>query len=133
MCDAIDIGNTQKTLKKRINGHFSNILRLLNNGHKSYSFADHFEQHFNTTTSRIDIRKYMTFKVLNQLNQIGTMKTFTEPNCNLCMEEPLTIPRTLRDKHVMVINKNSDIYGAYQHNTTFHKSFLSTDGPVFKG
>ena len=57
MCDAIYIGNTQQTFKKRMDGDFSNLLRLLKNGKKSDSFAAHFEQHFNTTTSRTDLRK----------------------------------------------------------------------------
>ena len=30
---------------------------------------------FTTTTSRADLRKYMTFKVVKQLNPIGEMKT----------------------------------------------------------
>ena len=34
MCDAIYIGKTQQTLKKRMDGHFSNLLRLLKNGQK---------------------------------------------------------------------------------------------------
>ena len=84
MCDAIYIGKTQQTFKKRMDGHFSDLLRLLKNGQKSDSFAAHFEQHFNTTTPRKYLRKYMTFKVVKQLNQIGAMKTFTKPNCNLC-------------------------------------------------
>ena len=47
MCDAIYIGNTQQTFKKRMDGHFSDLLCLLKNGQKSDSFAAHFEQHFN--------------------------------------------------------------------------------------
>ena len=34
MCEAIYIGNTQKTSKKIMDGHFSDILRLLKNGQK---------------------------------------------------------------------------------------------------
>ena len=34
MCDAIFIGNTQQTFKKRMDGHFSDLLRLLKNGQK---------------------------------------------------------------------------------------------------
>ena len=64
MCDAIYIGNTQQTFKKRIDGHFSDLLGLLKNGQKSDSFAAHFEHHFNTTTERTYLRKYMTFKVV---------------------------------------------------------------------
>ena len=47
MCDAIDIGTTQQTLKKKIDGHFYDLLCLLRDGQKSDSFADHFKQHFN--------------------------------------------------------------------------------------
>ena len=32
MCDDVYIGNTHQTLNKRMDGHFSNILRLLKNG-----------------------------------------------------------------------------------------------------
>ena len=70
---------------------FSYLLRLLKNGNKSDSFSIQFEQHFNTTKSHIDLRKYMMFIVVKVLNQIGAMKTVTKPNCNLCMEERLTI------------------------------------------
>ena len=130
-CDAIYIGNTQNTFKKRRDGHFSNLQRLLKNGRKSDSFAAHFVQHFNSTTSRIELRKYMTFKVLKQLNPIGAMKTFTKPNCNLCMQERLTILKMIRDKRVTVMNKNLEIYGACRHKTCFHRFFLITDYTVF--
>ena len=60
--------------------HLSDLLRLLKNGQKSDSFAAHFEQKFKTTTSRTDLRKYVTFKLVKQLNPIVAMKTFTKPN-----------------------------------------------------
>ena len=94
MCDAIYIGNTENTFKKRMDGHFSDLKRLLKNVQKPDSFAAHFVQHFNDTTSRTDLGKCMTFKVIKKLNPIGTMKTFTKPNCNLCMQERLTTSRT---------------------------------------
>ena len=119
MCDAIYIGNTQQTSKKRMDGHFSDLLRLLKNGQKSDSCAAHFEQHFNTTTSRTDLHKYMTFKLVKQINPIGAMKTFTKPNCNLCMEKHLTTLKNLREKRVTIMNKNSEIYGACRHKTFF--------------
>ena len=114
MCDDIYIVNTQQTFKKMY-GNFFNLLRLLKNGLKSDSFSAHSEQHFNTTTSHTDLRKYMTFKVVNQLNPIGAMKPFMKPNCNLRMEERLTILKNLREKRVIVMNKNSEIYGACRH------------------
>ena len=116
-----------------MDSHFSDILRILKNGQKSDSFSAHFERHFNTTTSRTDLRKYMTFKVVKQLNPIGAMKIFTKPNCNLCMRERVTILKNLCDKRVTVMNKNSEIYGAYRHKTTFHQFYLSTGDPVFNG
>ena len=131
--DAIYLGDTQQTFKKIMDGHFSNIKRLLKNKHKSDSFSAYFEHHFNTTTSRTDLRKYMTYKVLKQLNLIGAMKTFTKPICNLCMEEPLTILKKLGDKCIKVMIKNLEIYGACRHKTTFRRFFLSTDDTVFNG
>ena len=107
-------------LQKIIDVHFFNLLHLLKNGQKSDSFATHFEQHFKANTSCIDLCKYMTFKVVKQLKPIGSMKTFTKPNCNLCMEELLTILKKLHAKRVVVINKNSDIYGVCREKTTFH-------------
>ena len=133
MCDAINIGNTQHNFKKRIDGHFSDLQRILKNGQNSDSFAAQFVQHVNTTTSCTDLRKYMTFKVVKQLNPSGTMKTFTKPNCNPCMQECLTILKKLREKCVTVMNKNSEIYGACRHKTTFHQLCLSTDDPVLNG
>ena len=79
-----------------MDGHFSDILHLLKSKHKSDSFAAHSKQHFNATTSRTDLRKYMTFKVVKELNPIGTIEKFTKPNLNLCMEERLTILKNLR-------------------------------------
>ena len=133
MCDTIYIDNTQQTFKKRMGGHFSDIQRLLKNGQKSDSFDAHLVHHFNNTTSRTELRKFMTFKVIKQLNTIGAMKTFTKTNCNLCMQERLTILKMLRDKRVTVINKNLEIYGACRHKTCFRQFCISTDDPVFNG
>ena len=82
---------------------------------------------------RKDIRKYITFNVVNKINLIGTMNTFTKPNCNLFMEKCLTILKKLRDKRVTVMNNKSEIYGACRHKTIFHLFFLSTDDTVFNG
>ena len=130
---AIFIGNTQKTFKKMMDGHLSDLQRLLKNGQKSDSFSSHFAQHFNNTTLRTELCKCMTFKVINQLNPIGAMKKITKPNFNLCMQEHLTILKMLRDKRVTVMNKNLEIYGACRHKTCFHRFCLSTDDTVFNG
>ena len=133
MCDDMYIDNNQQTIKKRMDGNFSDLQRLLKNGQKPDSFAAHFVQHFNDTTSHTDLRKCMTFKVIKQINLIGAMKTFTKPNCNICIQERLTILKKLRDNPITVMNKNSEIYCAFRHKTTFHKFFLSTDGLVLNG
>ena len=133
MCDAIYIGKTHQTFKKRIDGHFYDLQRLFKKGQKPDSFAAHFVQHFINTTSHTDLRKCMIFKILKQLNPIGAMKIFTKPNCNLCMQERLTILKKICDKCVTVTNKNSEIYGAFRHKTTFHQFCLSTDDPIFNG
>ena len=86
---------------------------------------------FKSTTSRTDLRKCMTFEAVKQLNPIGAMKSLTKPNLNLCTEERLTILKKLRDKNVTLLNKNSAIYGACRHKTTFHRFCLSTDDPIF--
>ena len=114
-----------------MDGYFSNLQRLLKNGQKSDWFAAHFVQDFNNTTSRTDQRKCMMFKVIKQLNPIRAMKTFTKQNFNLCMRERLTILKKLCDKGVIVMNKNSEIYGVCWHKTTFRQFFLSTDDTVF--
>ena len=119
MCDAFYIGKTHQTFKKIWDSHFSDILRQIKNGQKYDSFAANFKQHINSTTLRTYIRKYMTVKVVNQLNPIGAMKTFMKPNCNLCIEECLTILKKLHDKRVTILNKNLEIYGACRHKTTF--------------
>ena len=60
MCEAIYIGNTQHTFTNIMDGHFSDLLRLIKNVQNSDSFADHFEKHFNATSSLTDLRKYIT-------------------------------------------------------------------------
>ena len=114
-------------------GYFSDLQHLLKNRKKSNSFDAHFEQHFNTTTSCTDLRKYMAFNVVKNIKPIGAMKKFTKPNCNLCMEERLMTLKNLRDKCVTVRNKNSEIYGAFRKKTTSHQFLLITDDPVYNG
>ena len=46
------------------------------------------------------------------------------------MEKCLKILKKLRDKRVIIMNKNSYIYGACRYKTTFRPFFLSTYDPV---
>ena len=117
---AIYICNTHQKSKKRMDGHFSDLLCLLKNGQIFDSFAYNFEQHFKYTTSHTDLHKCTASKVVNHINPIGATKKNTKNNCNLCIEERLTLLKQLHDKHVTLVNKNSEIYGACRHKTTFH-------------
>ena len=36
-----------------------------------------------------------------------------KPNLNICMGELLTILKNIRDRKVTIINKKSEVYGAY--------------------
>ena len=69
----------------------------------------HFKQYFNTTKVCTYIHKHMTIKVVKELNPIVAMKTFTKPNCNLCMEECLAFLKMVHDKRVTVMNKHLEI------------------------
>ena len=74
-----------------MDGCVSDILQPIKHGQKSDSFTAHFEQNFNATSSNTDLHKYMTLKVVNQINPIGAMDKFTKTNCKVCMEKRLTI------------------------------------------
>ena len=79
MCDAIYIGNTQQTLKNNRRSLLQS-LRSTQERAKTDLFAAHLGHHFNTSTPRTYLRKYMTFKVVKQLNPIGAMKNLMKPN-----------------------------------------------------
>ena len=74
----------------------------------------------------------MVFELVKEINLICAMKKITKSNCNLCMEESLTILKKLREKCVMFMNNNLDIYGALWHKKTSHQFFLSTDDPIWQ-
>ena len=128
--EVIYMRNTQKIFKKIMGDNLSDILRILKNGQKSDSFSTHFKHHFKSTTSRKNLRKYLTFKLVNQINMVSTMKTFTKPNCNLCLEERLIILKKMCEKRVTAMNNNLYMYGALWNKTTFHILFLSTGYPI---
>ena len=69
--------------------------------------------------------------LVNQHKPIGAMEIFLKPNFNLCMEERSTILKKIRDKHVIIMNNNLEIYGACRHKATFRRFCLSNDDPVF--
>ena len=60
-------------------------------------------------------------------------KIFTKNNCNLRMQERLTILKMLIDKRVIVMNKYLDIYWACRHKMTFYRYFVCTVDLVLTG
>ena len=86
ICEAIYIGKTQQKFNKIMGSHLSNVQCLLKKGIKLDSFADHYGQHFKSNMPCTNLHKRMSFKVVNHLNPIGSMKSFTKPNYNLCIE-----------------------------------------------
>ena len=75
------------------NVHFSYLIHLLENRQKYDSVATHIEQNFESTMSRTDL--------------------------HTCMDQFSTILKNLRNKHVMLMNKD------FRHKTNFHQIFLS--------
>ena len=104
-----------------MDGHLSNVQSLLKNEQKSDSFSAHCRQHSKSTTSRMYLRKCMAFKLLNHINMIRSMKSFTKPDYNIFMEKHIMILKTLRDKNVTLMNKHLDIYMSCQHKLTFRR------------
>ena len=116
-----------------MDGHLSDLQRLLKNEQKPDSFSAHFAQPLFINTSRTDLHRCMTFKVVKQLNPICAMKKFTKKNCNLFMRERLTIIKKLRDKHVMVMKNILESYWACRHKTIFHRFFKALMIPFLIG
>ena len=72
--NAIYIGRTQKTPKKRIEAHFSHVLSLVINGQKSDPFTDHYKKHFKYTIPIADPHMCMMFKIFNHIDTIRAIK-----------------------------------------------------------
>ena len=73
------VGNTQKTHRNIMNGYLYDLRHYLKNRQKSYSFAAHFEKHFNDSISCTDLRKHIKFRVVKHLNSIGAIKRLRNP------------------------------------------------------
>ena len=90
ICSMPYIGNTQQQLKARMDQHFGDVVKLVNKGDKSDSFASHFAKHFSddkkdVKVKRKDVRSMVKMDILWQGNPISCMKTFGQLNCRLCM------------------------------------------------
>ena len=96
-----------------MDGHFSDVQKLLKNRSKIYiRLWPTIKNLFKATTSQPDLRMHTTFKVVKQLNHIGSMKTFTEPSFNMRIEERLTILKNVCDECVTFMNKKQRYTGS---------------------
>ena len=75
----------------------------------------------------MNLRKCIMLKAVKNIKPIVDTKSFTKPNCNVCMEERLTILKNLRDKRVTFMNKKLKVYRDFRHYTIIHRFFLSID------
>jgi hypothetical protein len=120
------IGCTQQKVKKRFDGHFSEVCNYVNKGMLSDSFAKYFgsvlkDMEKEGRTTRKDIREIVRVEVLWKGNPISVMKTFGQVNCTLCMKERLAIVKAMRKEPHKLINSSTEIYGTCRHKTQFHR------------
>ena len=123
-CDKVYIGNTQQKVKKRLDQHFGDTVRLANCGEKSDSFASHFAEHFKQSDEdvrRKHVREMVKMEILWQGDAISCMKSFGQLNCHLCMRERIEILKWSKKNLEKLINSRSEIYGACRHKTRFHR------------
>ena len=135
------IGNTQQTLKARIDQHLDKTKRCVNKGLSFDSFSKHFSSHFLeeregigklSPTKKVtvgDIRALVRTEILWQGNPISCMKTFGTTSCCLCMKERILLYQAFKEnkelKKLEIINSASELYGACRHKTRFHRFNLS--------
>ena len=109
--ETVYIGNTEKTIKKILEDHFSIVQNIIRNGRKPDLLASHYGQRLKYTMSCTDICKCMKFKVVNQINPIVAIKSFMKPHWIIFMDEHLNILKKLRDKITHTWTKFRDIQG----------------------
>jgi len=132
-CKMCYLGNTQQKIKLRINQHLGEVCKLVNTGKTSDSFAKHFALHHKNRESKLTIgeaRKRVSVSILWQGNPISCNKSFGKLNCSLCMKERILILKYSRENPNLIINSNSEFYGACRHKPKFHRYAQTTPLPV---
>ena len=61
-----------------MDGNFFDVQRIIKNVKKSDSFTTHYKKHFKPTLYCTDLHKCVALKVINQINPIGSMESFTK-------------------------------------------------------
>ena len=120
------IGATQKTLKERMKGHYSDVRLWFRKGKHTDTFAKHFVRHFNSQPTAGQIREKCEFKIIRTINPFSFMRGIRTFECRLCMEEKIEIVEAKQNNPRNLMNDNSDIYGPCRHRTKFHR-FQRTD------
>ena len=90
----------------------------------SDSFAQHFTKYFkhNNKTKVADVRNLLEVKVIRKLKPVDIVKIFGSLECKLCIEERVEIVKVKMfycSSH-KYINRNIEIYRAYQHKVKFY-------------
>ena len=122
-CEKFCISSTQNFLKKRIQAHVYNAVKLASKGIHSDSFAKHFAFHFKSpaTISAKHIKPLPTVTTINKLDLILASRDFGTDKFQLCIEERIEIDSAwLKDSQKNLINKNTEICGACRHKAKLH-------------
>ena len=83
------MGNTQNTLKKRMEQHFQDVAQKVQHDKNPDTFAALFAQHYDQNPTPQQCREIMKFEILSKVNPIGSMKTWSKSSCKLRMKEIL--------------------------------------------
>jgi hypothetical protein len=126
------VGQTQRSLKDRMNEHCNDVKKGVEKGKDTDSFAAHFRMHLEEVVKvkAHQVRALFTTKILWQGNPISCVKSFKKMNCTLCMKERTEIMKRSFENDKKAINNCSELYGACKHNPAFHRF---TKGTVKKG
>ena len=109
--------------KKRIGAHLSDVKRLVLQGKKSDSFANHFASlcKSDPKPSLKTLREKMEFSIQWQGKPIAVQKSFGTKSCYLCMKVKTQILKGMYSNKHSLINNNSEIYSSCGHKRRFQR------------
>ena len=82
-------GNTQNTLKERMEQNFQDVAQKVQQNKNLDTCAAHFAQHFDRKLTPQYCREKMKFETLSKVKSMRLMKTGSKYSCTLCIEERL--------------------------------------------
>ena len=120
ICRKAHAGYAQQTLKKRMQNHLSNVMKLANKSQPSNSFAEHFVNHIICEPFKDKhVRDIIEVKVSREYDPIFSSKKFGHNDCVLCMSKLIEIVARMLKYPNEVINKHTEICGSYHRNSRF--------------